>query len=168
MTWHQNTNSAALLSCSHSWPACSCARVSTTGHERHCCDGGCHTLTQTHSSFTHLKPRMHTFSSRDCLPISSLAVWAKQLRVGGVTQLRISQPSSRSARSTTIKTLLPLEGGQKSKFTAVHSSLQPHPSAFSVCVCLSPFLSLSYTHSFVYFCLHEDSHWHHAFPSPLA
>ena len=27
----------------------------------------------------------HTFPSRDCLPISSLVAWAKQLRVGGVT-----------------------------------------------------------------------------------
>lgn len=51
---------------------------------------------------------------------------------GGVergTQPKISQPSSRAARSTTIKILLPLEGGQESKLTAVHSSalLQPHP-----------------------------------------
>lgn len=34
-----------------------------------------------------------------------------------MTLPRISQPSSRSARSTTIKILQPLEGGQESKFT---------------------------------------------------
>lgn len=50
----------------------------------------------------------------------------------GWTALRISQPPSRSARSTTIKILLPLEEGQESKFTAVHVSplLRPHPLFF--------------------------------------
>lgn len=108
---------------------------------------------QTHTRFpyphthTHLIPHKHAFPSSRCLPISSLAARAQQLRVGGVTLPRISQPSSRSARSTTIKILLPLEGGQESKFTAVHSCLllQPHPYAFSVCAPLP--LSLPHTDS---------------------
>lgn len=48
----------------------------------------------------------------------------------GWTALRISQPSSRSARSTTIKILLPLEEGQESKFTAVHVSPPPASPLF--------------------------------------
>lgn len=65
-----------------------------------------------------------------------------------MTLPRISQPSSRSARSTTIKILLPLEGGQESKFTQFTLVFFSSPTPMlSLSVPLYLFLCHTQTHT---------------------
>lgn len=108
-----------------------------------------HTSMHTHTHERTL-PRQRVFTRLRSCSASQALSW-----MGGVTALRISQPSSRSARSTTIKILLPLEEGQESKFTAVHVSPQlrarsPWPPP--------PFLPSLFLFFFFFLPLLEDAH----------